>query len=345
MLKRFNFDFNKNFRNYIIISAAVFLVGIVFNFIPGFGTKLDIEFKGGTEISFAYKGELDLEEADNLIEEAAGISVNTTRSEAYSTVTENNKRLNIAFAEDKSLAVDTQEKIETALKDKYGESNSLEPLGTRSVSASVGLVFLLKSLYVIGLAGVLVIIYIALRFRKVGGISSGVTAFIALLHDIVVAYIACVVFRLPIDSNFVAVVLTILGYSLNDTIVIFDRVREDRDKYGEKKPISELVNDSINQTLGRTVMTSVATFSAILIVVIVAQIMGIDGIRTFAIPMCIGVISGSYSTICLAGPIWVKWQEHKMKKADAKAELLKQQKAAGIPTKAKKSGNYNKKSK
>ena len=127
-------------------------------------------------------------------------------------------------------------------------------------------------------------------------------------------YFTFVIFRLPIDDNFIAVVLMILGYSLNDTIVIYDRVRENRRLRGPKPDIAELVNDSINQTLGRTINTTLSTAIAIGTVLVVALIFHLPSVVTFALPMLIGIISGCYSTISIAGPLWVMWQKHKQKK-------------------------------
>jgi preprotein translocase SecF subunit len=117
---------------------------------------------------------------------------------------------------------------------------------------------------------------------------------------------------MPIDSNFIAVTLMILGYSLNDTIVIYDRVRENRNYMaGNKIDFAQLFNKSGTQVFRRTVCTSVTTLSAIVSVLIFAMVFNIQSVVTFALPMMIGVISGCYSSICIAGPLWVMWQNHK----------------------------------
>ena len=112
-----------------------------------------------------------------------------------------------------------------------------------------------------------------------------------------------------------AVVLTILGYSINNTIVIYDRIRENRKLYGKKMGIVELVNRSISQTLKRSISTTITTGSAVLIIWIVAYVCGVTSIISFAVPMIIGLIAGTYSSLLLAGPLWVLWQQHKEKKA------------------------------
>ena len=131
-------------------------------------------------------------------------------------------------------------------------------------------------------------------------------------------YFMYVIFRMPIDSNFIAVVLMILGYSLNDTIVIYDRVREQRKLMGRKTDVGTVFNVSASKTLKRTIMTSVTTFTAILIVYILAYVFNIASVKGFALPMMIGVVSGCYSSICIAGPLWVMWQKRKAAKKASK---------------------------
>ena len=200
--------------------------------------------------------------------------------------------------------------LQTAFADKDVESGEIN-----SVSASVGKRFFVKALVAVLIASILVVIYVGIRFRRIGGVSAGISALIALVHDIAIAFIVCIVFRLSIDANFIAVVLTLLGYSLNNTIIIFDRIRENRRIYGAKLSLAEAVDKSNNETLTRTVITTITTLAAIVVIIIVSEIMGLTSLRTFAIPLSAGLIFGSYSSICLAPTIWVKWKEKQMAKA------------------------------
>ena len=140
-------------------------------------------------------------------------------------------------------------------------------------------------------------------------------ALIALLHDVLLAFFAAVILRLNIDSNFIAVVMTLLGYSLNDTIVVFDRVRENRRHYGQSKSIAEITNISNNQVLSRNIMTSLTTVIAIVTIMVVAEIKGLTSLRTLTIPLTVGLLSGTYSSVCISPGLWVKWQERKARKA------------------------------
>ena len=179
----------------------------------------------------------------------------------------------------------------------------------------MGKEFLKKCLVAVVFASVIMIVYIGLRFRKIGGASAGVVSVIALLHDILVAYGVFVLLGFTINDNFIAVVLTILGYSINDTIVIYDRIRENKHYYGDKMKLGELVNMSINQCLRRTVTTSLTTAMALLCICVVALMMNVNSILSFAVPMMVGVISGLYSSVFLSGSLWTLWQEKKAAKS------------------------------
>ena len=115
--------------------------------------------------------------------------------------------------------------------------------------------------------------------------------------------------RFPIDANFMAVVLTVLGNSINNTIVVYDRIRENRNLYGNSLSLKELVNMSITQSITRSVNTTVTTAFAVLAICVVCAICGVTSIMTFAIPMMAGLICGTYSSLCISGPLWVLWQE------------------------------------
>ena len=127
-----------------------------------------------------------------------------------------------------------------------------------------------------------------------------------------------IIFRLEIDSNFMAVILTTLGYSLNDTIVIYDRMRENTKLY-PSMDFRDRVNISINQSLGRTIKTTLATFLAIITVVVVSEFFGLSSLRSFAIPMAVGILSGCVSSICLSSPLWYHWRKFSTARKNAKS--------------------------
>ena len=198
--------------------------------------------------------------------------------------------------------------------------------GVTSVAPTIGTSFFLKSLYALLLASVLVIIYVGIRFRNIGGVVAALTALAALVHDAAIVYFTDVILRIPLDLNFIAVVLTILGYSLNDTIVIYDRVRENSKIYGSSITNTELINLSITQSFKRSLITSISTFIAIMSIAIVAAVAGLNSILSFAIPMAVGTVAGSFSSICIAGPLYVKWLDFKDKHNIGKNKSKKKKK-------------------
>ncbi|MBQ3417836.1 MAG: protein translocase subunit SecF [Ruminococcus sp.] len=295
------------------ISLAIILIGIVCNLI--FGVTLDIQFKGGSIITYGFAGEIDDSQLKDVIQNATpdnqvtftisqDILSNTAENDAYT--------IAIQFSGETAITTDTQQAITDALTENFPD-NGFEYQETTSVEASMGLKFLFKCLTAVAIASILMVVYVTIRFRRIGGLSAGVMALVALFHDVAMIYFMYVIFRMPIDSNFIAVVLMILGYSLNDTIVIYDRVREERRIAGPKADLAEVFNKSASTVMPRTIATSVTTLVAIGTVYVVATVFGLDSVQGFALPMMIGVVSGCYSSLCIAGPLWVFWNKRKQK--------------------------------
>ena len=283
------------------ISIAIILLGIICNCI--FGTTLDIQFTGGATLKFSYTGDLDQNELYDFIQEKTTDRITTTFSADLMGSTGNN--VSVQFSGNDAISTDIQQSLEKDLQEEYPDNN-FTILESNSVDASMGLKFLLKCITAVAIASVLMVLY--------------VTALVALFHDVAMIYFLYVIFRMPIDSNFIAVVLMILGYSLNDTIVIYDRVREERKLLGRRATTAQTFNLSCTKSLKRTIMTSVTTISAIIVVYVVAVVYNISSVKGFALPMMIGLLSGCYSSVCIAGPLWVMWQNRKSaKRAAAKS--------------------------
>ena len=157
------------------------------------------------------------------------------------------------------------------------------------------------------------VVYVGFRFRKIGGVSAALTALCALVLDLLVSFFACVIFRLPVDSNYIAVVLTILGYSLNDTIVIYDKVRENA-KYYPELSVAENMDRSITRIMVRNIVTTTTTVCAVLTIIVVSELFGLTSLRSFAIPMIFGLISGCASSLFVSGPLWVIYKERSASK-------------------------------
>lgn len=302
-MKTFNIDFYKNKKIFFIISIAVIVIGLLCNVI--FGAQLDIQFAGGAMIKYSVDGEVDFAEIDALVEDVTGRTVSVATSEIFGST---DKQITVSFAGNKGVTIDEQQMIADELSAAYSD-RTFSVVESSSVDPTMGAKFFQKCLVCLLITFVLLLGYIALRFRKIGGLSAGVTAIIALLHDVAIVYFAFVIFGFTINDIFIAVILTILGYSLNDTIVIYDRIRENRKLAGTNNPevLPEIVNKSLNQTMARSILTSVTTLLALLVVYIVAAVYGLTTVTTFALPMMVGVIAGCYSSLCIAAPLYTLW--------------------------------------
>ena len=309
-MKKFSIKFYQHRKIYIGISLAIFAVGIICNLI--FGTELDIDFRGGALVEYSYTGTIDQETVDQAIADALGQPVTVTITDGLTDAAGNSTNtLTISLSGSDGISLDDQQAIDDQLAAAYPDS-TFEMIQSSSVPPTMGSMFFAKCLVAVGLAAVLLVVYVAFRFRKIGGMSAGVMSLVALFHDVLMVYFTFVIFGFP--DNFIAVVLTILGYSLNNTIVVYDRVRENRRLLGPKAGYEELVDTSINQTLTRSINTSLCTFLAIAVVFIVGLVFNLSSVTTFALPMMIGIVTGCYSSVCLAGPLYVMWQNHKQKK-------------------------------
>ncbi|MBQ7106482.1 MAG: SecD/SecF family protein translocase subunit [Clostridia bacterium] len=281
--------------------AAVMAVGIILTAI--FGVNLDINFKGGAVISYSYTGNLD----EAAVEKVVKSNLNKNTSVSFSSgISDSTKQVIVTTPGNAALSAERQDKLTKALQKDF-KANNITLYNANSVSPSIAGSFFAKSLVAVLITAILVVIYIGYRFRNIGGVSAALSAFAALIIDCIIAFLACTAFRLTIDSNLIAVILTLLGYSLNDTIVIYDRVRENKRLY-PGKTIDVLVDESINSVKTRNFITTLTTVLAITTIIVVSEIYGLSTLRSFAIPMAFGILSGCLSSLFISGPIWVLWK-------------------------------------
>jgi len=304
------FPFYKKRKVYYAISGCIMAVGIVFTLINGI--TLDIQFKGGTILKYGMSETIPLEpnDAANLVERTLNGRIAT--GQITQDFTTGEKRLVLSMAGDQAISNEELHMITEALQQQYPEQG-FELESTNNVSPYFGQKFLRNGIIAVALSALLIVIYVWFSFRKIHGLSAGFMSLVALLHDILVAFFTFTIFRIPIGDSFVAVALTILGYSINDTIVIYDRIRENvRNDRG--MPIETLVDKSVSQSFTRSLNTNIAVFASIAILYVFAALNGLDTIVSFALPMAIGSISGCYSTICIVGPLWTSWEIRKQKR-------------------------------
>ena len=305
-------NFIGNRKKFYTFSCA--LIAIVLVFCAVFGVKMDVEFKGGSMVTLSYEGDVDLPSLKSEI--GSQLGQNDLTLQTGSDIS-GNQTLTVTLPGSQTLTTEQLDDMLTAINEAHPENN-FEQNEVSNVNATIGKEFLFKSLVALVAACVLILAYVAFRFRKIGGLKAGSTAIVALLHDMFVVFGVFVILRIPLNGNFIAAVLTILGYSINDTVVIYDRIRENSALYSKKQMgLAELVNLSVNQSFSRSLMTSITTCLALGVVCVVSVIYRLDSIYTFAFPLLFGMVSGVYSTICIATPLWVDW---KSKKKAAKKE-------------------------
>lgn len=282
-------DFLKHRYLFFAFSLIVIISGIVYGLVTGF--KFDIDFKGGTRIEVDLNEKFDNIDIENIVKNQIGKTALVQKmTGGVSSVTITTE---VMSEEESNVVV-------AALKEKYTNMN--EP-SIRNVQPSYGNELLNSALLALGVAVVLILLYITIRFKTLG-FTAAITAIVALIHDSLFIIAIYGLFKLPINSTFVAVILTIIGYSINDTIIVYDRIRENKRKVAKSSDEKEVINKSLNQILKRTLYTSITTVVAIVIVYIFAIINNQTVLKEFAFPLTIGVIVGTYSSVFIASSLW-----------------------------------------
>jgi len=278
------------FKIFAAISIAIAIIGIGLGFTKGY--NMGIDFTGGTTIDINLHKYVENNELLDIIK-----TYDTTASVDY-----------LGEAKDK-IQIKTTEKMEESKRlevfSKYKEKYSLKDtdlLQSGYIGPSIGKEIQSKAVVSVIIASIFMLIYISFRFKFTFGIS----AIIALLHDVLIVIAIYAIFRVPVNSPFVAAILTVVGYSINDTIVVFDRIRENA-KMHPKMDRMTLADISIRQTVTRSINTSVTTLLSILML----YILGVDSIKEFTFPLLVGILSGTYSSIFIASPLWVLFEKIK----------------------------------
>ncbi|MBM7561619.1 protein translocase subunit SecF [Fusibacter tunisiensis] len=284
----------KKYKLWFAISTAVIVLGIVL-FIMN-GLNLGIEFTGGTLMQIDLQQTVPVDEIKELL------STYELDPEVVHAGTEQNE---IIIKTKQSLANEERLAIYQELMTSYGvDENAIR--GTEQVGPSVGAEIRNRALLAVAIAAIAMLLYVSVRFETVFGLA----AIIALIHDVLILLSLYAIFRITVNSSFIAAVLTIVGYSINDTIVVFDRIRENVKR--EKGTHFEIADISIGQTISRTINTSLTT----LFVIGSLYFLGVSTIKEFALPLLIGVLVGTYSSIFIASPVWALLR-HKIKSKDA----------------------------
>ena len=305
-------DFVSLRKRFLTISSC--LMAVILLCAVVFGVRLDTEFTGGAMITLSYEGEFTTADVQKTASAALGSKDLTLQT--GENVATGEQTLKISMPGNETVTTDQVENLLDSLNETYPD-NGFVQLSLSNVSAAMGTKFLQKSLVAVLFALVLILLYIGFRFQKIGGLTGGMMAVLALLNDLMVVFGTFVLLRTPLDGNFIAAMLTILGYSINDTVVVYDRIRENRTLMEKKTSFEELVNHSVNQSARRTIITTVTTVMALGVMCIISKLYGLDSIFTFAFPLMMGMISGVYTSLCVSTSAWVLWSERKTGKKKA----------------------------
>ena len=309
----------KKFPIFAVISLILMAPGLVGLVTLPFGMNLfnmDVDFVGGTSMTFdiheGVTSELSGTTIPELVEEATGVAPSSVQKTG-----DNGEQVLIKCTK---LDNAQQTAVVEAMQEAFGITDD-DTQNISDVNATIGKEMQGKAITAALVAVVLMLIYITFRFE----LTSGLAAVTCLAHDLLIVLSAYIVFRIPFNTTFIAVALTILGYSINSSIIVFDRVRENR-KYARRELFEDTVEKSLWQTVGRTINTSITT----LLTVGMIFIFGVTSLRQFTLPMIIGIIAGAYSSLFLAGSLWAKYRgllrKNQREKAMAKAQQSKSKK-------------------
>lgn len=276
------------------ISVIIIVVGIIVAAING-GMNLGIDFTGGSLTVIDMKEEFDTD----VVHEAL-----VAAGQADAPVVQAGEGFTEAQIRMQDIGDDEQQADVTAalladIQETYPEA---EVISVDRVGGVTSREMVQGALWAVGIACALMLVYIWIRFE----LFSGIAAVVALAQDVLVMISFVIIFRMQVNSGFIAGCLTIIGYSINNTIVIFDRIRDNQKRYGRKYTRNELANLSIRETLTRTINTSVTT----LIMIVCLYIFGVQSIKEFCLPIIVGLLAGTYSSIFLSAPIWAWLSDH-----------------------------------
>ncbi len=290
--KTVNFLAKKNL--FFGISIAAIVAGFVFMGINGASTgkilNYSLDFVGGTSTNVTFNEDMDLAQIDSTV---VPVFSNITGDGAVQV--QKVAGSNEVIFKTRELNVDERQQLEQDLVDNFGVNKDL--ITAETISSTISSEMKADAIVAVVIATICMLIYIWFRFKDIRFAASSVAA---LVHDVLVVLAFYAIAKVSVGSTFIACMLTIVGYSINATIVIFDRIRENLGGMLKKDSLDELVNRSISQTLSRSIFTSLTTF----VMVAALFVLGVTSIREFALPLMVGIVCGTYSSVCITGALW-----------------------------------------
>ena len=281
-----NFSFVENRNKLFCALLALLIIGVACFFVRGF--NVDVDFAGGTEIVIEFPEKITSDiraEVESIVADVVGDKLSSVKASGETG----------AMIRCKELTTEERNDLIDAVVEKYGLDKDVALTSNENVSASISDDLKRSAVTSATIAVVLMLVYITIRFK----FSFAVASVACLIHDVFVVILFTSILAIPVNSNIIAVILTFLGYSINATIIVFDRIRENMRLNAAGLTYAQIIDKSIKQTLNRSIYTTITT----LFTIVMVYILGVPTIKDFALPLIIGIIAGLYSSVCLAGPI------------------------------------------
>lgn len=280
---------------FFALSIAFIVIGMIITAVNGLNYGMD--FTGGTLIQIDLEKSREMSKLREIVDEF---------DDDASIISAGENGREIIIKSSKNMSSEESMEVFESFKEEF-KLKSSQPIEVQSIGASIGNEIKRNALISIAIASIGMLVYISFRFE----LKFGISAVIALMHDSLMMVSIYAVFRLSVDSTFIAAILTVIGYSINDTIIVFDRIRENLGKAKRSESYEEIIDKSINMTLKRTLLTSLTT----IVPLVLLYVMGVDSIKNFALPLAIGILVGTYSSIFVASPIWYELKTRAKKTA------------------------------
>lgn len=310
------FDFVAHKKLFFIISIALTIITIVATAV--LGVNFDIKYKGGSIVDVPYTGEVNLNKAENVIEDALGEDVSLQMGQNGSST-----ELIVTIANGETISTEETATILNALKNAFPENITVSDASSfqvNNVTSQIKNGFFKKALLALAVIAIVILLYFAIRFRKLGGFSVGVTTILLLLHDAIITIATLTFFRFTFNDAFVAALLAVLVYSVGAKIFVYDRICKNKDEYSNEKSAKDIANQSAAQVVSQAAECSLIILVVLVVTFVLALIFGLHSIAAFIITLFVGIIAATYSSLCLSSSMWVGSNKGRKEKVRNKKE-------------------------
>lgn len=309
-------DFVAHKKLFFIISAALMIITIVATAI--LGVNFDIKYKGGSIVDVPYTGEVNLNKAENVIEDALGEDVSLQTGQNGSST-----ELVVTIANGETISTEETSIVLDSLKTSFSENitvSDASSLQVNNVNSQIKNGFFKKALLALAVIFAVILLYLTIKFRKLGGFSVGITTILLLLHDAIITLATVTFFRFAFNDAFVAAILAVLVYSVGTKIFVYDRICENKEEYGKEISAKDIANKSAAQVISRTADCSLIILAVLIVTFVLALIFGLHSIAAFIITLFVGIIASAYSSLCLTSSIWSSSNKERKEKVKNKKE-------------------------